>query len=115
MPFAVARTLLSSGSRTITGQGSAVAVPEACGQISVMVRVTSVSGTTPSMTCAVQWSQDNGATFADADPADSFTPLTATGNVVKTFPARGEHFRLTWTITGTTPSFTFSSTAYGVD
>jgi hypothetical protein len=115
MSFTVARSLLSSGSRTVTGQGSSVPVPEASSQIAVMVKVTSVSGTTPSMTCTVQWSQDNGATFADADPADAFTPLTVTGNVVKSFPARGEHFRLVWTITGTTPSFTFSATAYGVD
>lgn len=76
--------------------------------LAVLVDVTAVSGTTPSMTVSVEWSQDGGTTFAQADPADTMTAITATGTKAKNFVVKGSTFRVVWTITGTTPSFTFS-------
>jgi hypothetical protein len=53
---------------------------------------------------------DGGTTFATPDgTADAFTALTAAGVKVKQFALKAPHYRLVWTITGTTPSFTFSA------
>lgn len=113
MPDRAVAAALSSGTRTVTGNGSAVRVPLASQNLAVVVNVTSASGTTPSLTPSVEWAHD-GVTFAAADPPDVFTALTTTGARVKTFAVRGEFFRIAYTITGTTPSFTFAATAYGV-
>jgi hypothetical protein len=61
------------------------------------------------MTLSVEWSLDGGTTFGPADPVDAFTAVTnvATGVKVKLFDVKGPHYRVVWTITGTTPSFTF--------
>lgn len=108
-----ASSVVASAARTTTGNSGAVATP-AGANLAVLVNVTAVAGTTPSMTLSVEWSHDGGNTFAQADTADTFTAITAAGAKVKAFPVKGEHFRLVWTITGTTPSFTFAASAYGV-
>lgn len=79
--------------------------------LNVMLNVTAVSGTTPSMTVTVQWSHD-GQTWFNADPVDTFTAITAVGAVTKQFTIKGMYARLNCTISGTTPSFTFA--AYSV-
>lgn len=79
--------------------------------IAILLNVTAVSGTSPSMTVTVQWSHD-GQTWFNADPADSFTAITAAGAVTKQFTVKGLYARLNCTISGTTPSFTFA--AYSV-
>lgn len=78
--------------------------------LSVMIDVTAVSGTSPSMTVSVQWSNDATNWFT-ADPADSFTAVTAASKVVKAFTVKGLYARLNYAITGTTPSFTFAAHA----
>src|SRR5690242_21111593 len=103
--------LAASAARTATGQGTAVAIPDSAENVAVSVLVSAVSGTTPSCTFSVEWSNDEGATWAQAETPDAFTALTATGNKVKDFTVKGRLMRLVWTISGTTPSFTFSSTA----
>lgn len=98
------------GPRTTSGTGPTFGVP-AGARVAIALIVTAVSGTGPSMTVSVQWSHDAGTTWSDADPADVFPAVTATGNRVKEFARKGGHARLAWTISGTTPSFTFSATA----
>lgn len=100
----------SSSARTATGQGTGIVLPPTADNVAVSVVVTAVSGTSPSCTFTLEWSND-GTNWAQADSADTFTAITATGNKVKTFAVKGVMARLVWTITGTTPSFTFSSTA----
>lgn len=100
-------TVVPSSARTTTGQSGAA---NSGGQIvSLLVDVTVVSGTTPTLVVSVQWSND-GATWVDADPADAFTSVNATGRKVKTFDRKATQYRVVWTIAGTTPSFTFSVT-----
>jgi hypothetical protein len=100
----------ASAARTTTGQSAAV---QAQGrQVAVEVDVTAVSGSTPSMTLTVEWSDDNGTTWFLADPPDTFTALTAAGKRVKEFDVKAPYFRTVWTISGTTPSFTFAVDAY---
>lgn len=101
----------TSAARTTTGNGSTIPVPAASTEVAILLDVTAVSGTTPSMTVTVQWSND-ATNWADADgTADSFAAITAASKKVKTFPTRAKFARLSWAITGTTPSFTFSASA----
>lgn len=74
---------------------------------SVLLDVTAVSGAGANLAPVVQWSHD-GVNWFDADPADAFTAITATGKKLKQFTAKGLYGRVSYTITGTTPSFTFA-------
>lgn len=82
------------------------------GVLNLIANVTAVSGASASMTLSVQWSED-GTVWADSDPVDTFTAITATKSVVKQFQVKARLFRVVYTITGTSPSFTFSLTATG--
>lgn len=97
-----------SAARTTNANSNPVAVTANVDTVALLVNCTAASGTTPNLAIAVQWSND-GVNWAAADPADSFTALTTTGAVVKTFAVKASQVRLAWTITGTTPSFTFSA------
>lgn len=102
----------ASAARTATGNSGAQTLLDKGAMLDVLVDVTAVSGTTPSMTVSVEWSQDGGTTFAQADPADQFTALTAAATKAKNFVIKGNAYRVVWTISGTTPSFTFSVRTY---
>ena len=104
-------TVITSAARTATGQSAALQ----CGQtpvIALLANVTAVSGTTPTLDLSVQWSPDGGATWANSDPVDSFTQITAATNVAKQFRCKSNTYRIVFTIGGTTPSFTFSVREY---
>jgi hypothetical protein len=109
MAYGVARPA-PSAARTTSGNSGLVAVDNG-DQLAVLLNVTAVSGTTPSMTVSVQWSHD-GTTVVDAETPDSMTAVTATGGKVKTFQVKGLYYRVAWAITGTTPSFTFEITTF---
>lgn len=102
--------LASSAARTTTGQGAGVVLNDSSEYIGVIVDVTAVSGTSPSCTFTVEWSND-GTNWAQGDTADTFTAITAAGKKAKAFQVKGLQARLVWTITGTTPSFTFSASS----
>ena len=103
-------TVVASAARTTSGNSGALAVPESPNdEIDLFLDVTAVSGTGPSMTVTVEWSTD-GATFFATDTADSFAAVTAAAKKTKAFEVKGDWYRVVWTITGTTPSFTFSVT-----
>lgn len=108
--FRRSATIKASGAVTATAQSGVF--DEGDGdEIIVMLDVTAVSGTTPSMTVTVQWTND-GTNWFNADPVDTFTAITAAGKVTKNFAIKGTAARLNYAITGTTPSFTFA--AYSV-
>lgn len=73
--------------------------------LSVEIIALAVSGTTPSTTFSLLWS-DDGVNFAPANPADSFAAITGVSNIVQRFTSKGGFFRLAWLVSGTTPSFT---------
>lgn len=100
MSYTIAQ--VPSAARAGAGQGSGVTVPGNVETISILVNTTA-AGT--SLALAVQWSND-GTAWAGADPVDTFTAITTTGVVVKTFAVKANQFRLAWTPTG---SFTFSA------
>jgi hypothetical protein len=104
-------TVITSAARTATGQSAALQ----CGAtpvVSLLVSVTAVSGTTPTLDLSLQWSPDGGTTWHVGDPADTFTQITAATNVVKRFAAKSNLYRIVYTIGGTTPSFTFGVREY---
>ena len=102
-------TLAASAARTTSGNSNSIGV---AGQtLALQVVVTAASGTSPSLALSVQWS-NNGSTWSAADPVDSMTALTAVGSAVKAFSAKAAYARVSWAITGTTPSFTFSISGY---
>lgn len=102
-------TILASAARTTTGQSPAFGV-DSGETVAVLIDVTAVSGTSPSMTVNVEWTND-GSTWFVADPVDAFTAITAAGKKAKSFTVKGTAARLNYTISGTTPSFTFSAHA----
>ncbi|WP_265560921.1 hypothetical protein [Streptomyces hygroscopicus] len=101
-------TLVSSAARTTNGNSGPLQLGGAFDNITLEVIVSAVSGTTPSMALSVQWSVD-GTDFGPVDgTADTFAAITAAGNVVKELPVRAPYMQISWTLTGTTPSFTFA-------
>lgn len=99
-------TVVASAARTATGNSGAL---DADGQyLNLLVNVTAASGTSPTLNCSVEWSND-GSTFAAVDgTADTFAQITATTAKVKQFAVKAAYYRVVWTIAGTSPSFTFS-------
>lgn len=101
-------TVLASAARTATHQSNAFD----CGSLDsiiLLIDATAVTGTSPSMTVNVEWTHD-GTNWFVADTADAFTAITAAGKKVKRFDVKGLKFRLNSTVSGTTPSFTYSAT-----
>lgn len=94
--------------RTATGNGSSHDNGAATSNGGVAyLHVTAASGTSPSLTVNVQHSTDN-ATWVDLI---TFTAVTA-GNQAQRVAVSGtvnRYVRATWTISGTSPSFTFSA------
>lgn len=100
----------SGTSRTTTGSGAGVLVGAATSvqQVYASLHVLAASGTTPSLTVNVQ--ADTSNTFPSPVAVGSFTAATAVGSRWASFapPASAEtYYRVTWTISGTTPSFQF--------
>lgn len=91
---------------TATANGTSVdnTASSANGGVAIL-HVTAASGTTPSATVKVQHSTDNSV-FTDLI---TFTAATAATSERKTVTGTvNRYVRATWTISGTTPSFTFA-------
>lgn len=100
----VSLTLVASAPRTATANGAAVEVADK-GVARLLLDTTAVSGTTPTLDVVIQTSQD-GTTWR---AAHTFTQATAIGQQRASFTV-DRFVRATWTVDGTTPSFTFAVT-----
>jgi hypothetical protein len=98
--------LLASAARTTTGTGAGVYVPQYDMAVLTLV-ISAVSGTTPNLTVSIDTSPDNSTWTAIAAFA---AQTTTTSGVRKQFSGVDQYIRASWTITGTTPSFTFAVT-----
>lgn len=96
-------TLAASEARTASGSGSSVELGDR-GTLRLLLDVTAASGTLPSLQVDVQTSYD-ATTWRTLG---GFTALAATGSQRASFPGADRFVRATWTVSGTTPSFTFS-------
>lgn len=104
-------TLFASAARTTTANGTAVALGD-LGTLRLLLDVTAASGTTPSMTVTVETSFDGSTNWAAIGTA--FTAATGVTSQRKTYPGCDRYVRGVTTISGTTPSFTFSLTGEAV-
>lgn len=93
-----------SASSTKTATGNTGLVGVFAGVLGANIVVSAVSGTTPTLDIVLQESHDGGTTFVDIYHCER---LTAAGTLnVPPIPVSGRR-RWVWTISGTTPSFTF--------
>jgi hypothetical protein len=96
-------TLVPAGTvRTTSGSSSGRAVGY-IHTLRLLLNVTAASGTTPSLTVVIEHSADNSTWVTHT----SFAAKTTTGTERKVISALDRYVRATWTISGTTPSFTF--------
>jgi hypothetical protein len=93
--------LAPSSVRTAAGSGPSVDTGERS-TLRLTLNVTAASGTSPSLTATIEHSAD-GSTWR---PHSSFAAATAVATERKTFGGIDRYVRVTWTLTGT--SFTFS-------
>jgi len=110
--------VVASAARTTTGQtgalqpgGKIISVNRE--HLNLLVDVTANDGTTPTLDLSVEWSMDGGSTWAVGDTADAFTQIgDTTTTVVEQFQLKAPHYRIKWTLGGTSPSYTFSIREY---
>ncbi len=94
---------LASATATAGGNGPTVSSGE-WATLRLTLNASAVSGTSPSMTVAVEHSGD-GSTWTSLG---SFAARTTTGSERKVFTGLDRYVRCTWAVSGTTPSFTFT-------
>lgn len=105
-----ASEIKASGSITSDGNSSTITANPKLGKIVLWVDVTAVTGTSATLDLAVEWSPD-GTDWASHETAQSFTQLVQAGGaqtVLKDFDAHADYYRVTWTLGGTSPDWTFS-------
>lgn len=98
-------TILASAALTASGQSAAVDVGGA-GVLRAKVQVTAVAGTTPSITPTIQTSHDAGVTDPWRTAGAAYTALTAVGSSPYQSFAVDRYIRVSYVISGTTPSLT---------
>lgn len=78
------------------------------------LEITAVSGTTPSMIVKLQHQNPMSSNWSDVS-GGAFTAATATGEVAPiTVDLPSIYYRFFYTLTGTSPSFTFNLCAVGM-
>lgn len=115
--MAASRTVLYLASAAYTASGSSVAAAtDSMERLFVGVNVTAVSGSTPSMTLTLETLGLDGVWY----PVWTSSAITAAGKVtasigpgLATAQSFADQVRLSWAITGTTPSFTFTASITG--
>ena len=113
-PTSTTVPVVASAARTTSGNSATFATGGA-DSLSIHLDVTAVSGTTPSATFSVEWTND-GTNWFVPSPADTLgAAITAVTERQQTVTVKGASYRLVWVVTGTTPSFTFSIDALQLD
>lgn len=98
-------TALTSSAQTVSGTASVGQLPDGYVELNIYAAVTAVAGTSPSMTVTYQCSPD-GTTWFDHTSGAAIT--AATNQLIKIPANAGKHGRISYAISGTSPSFTFS-------
>ena len=105
----VTDTLLVSAARTTTGASAALGGYGASATLRVQLDVTAASGTAPTLDVLVQDTLDG----TNYNTVGTFAQKTATGReVINVTVPFSETLRVSYTIAGTAPSFTFAVVAY---
>jgi hypothetical protein len=105
-----------TAARTATGNGTGIDVQTMDGDLYLILDSAAGSGTTPTLDIKLQSSDTSGGTYTDITGA-TFTQVTGTASQQSITISKDEvrrWIRVVYTISGTTPSFTFSVNAVGV-
>src|SRR5262245_1760890 len=97
-------SLLPSVARTAGGQGEGTSAAAGFREGNVLLDITAVSGAAPSLTVTVETSADGSNWFTHT----AFTAKTAAGRDILKLGNLGSFARVSYAISGTTPSFSFS-------
>lgn len=101
-------TLVASAARTTSGESAVLSGFDDADTLRAQLNVTAASGTTPSLTVLIEDTLDG----TNWNTVGSFSAKTAAGReVINASGPFANDIRVRWTITGTTPSFTFSVVA----
>lgn len=92
-----------SAARTASGATEPFQIPESVDELILFLDVTAVSGTTPNLTVTYEYSPDGTRWFTHS----ALPAKTASGRDSLRLTQVGSYGRLSYAITGTTPSFTF--------
>jgi hypothetical protein len=102
-------TLVASAARTTTGASTFSDGWGNARTLRAQLNVTAASGTTPNLVVLVEDTLD-GTTW---NTVGTFAAKTATGReVINVTAPFSDRLRVSWTISGTTPSFTFDVIVY---
>lgn len=102
-------TLVASAARTASGSSTPSQGWGAASTIRAQLDVTAAAGTSPSLAVLIEDSLDG----TNWNTVGTFAAKTAIGREVINITALfAERVRVSWTVTGTSPSFTFSVTVY---
>lgn len=99
--------VVAPDTRTTSGDSGPLMAHGDASFINLLVCVTAVSGTSPTLALSVEWSPDSGSAWCTAETPDEFATITTTTNVCKRFAAKSNIYRIRWTLGGTDPSFQF--------
>lgn len=102
--------LASAARGSGTVQSGPIAAGGVAGDVLLAVHCTAASGTTPTLNVSLEESAD-GASGWTAVTGGSVTQLTAAGNAMAYASPSKSYVRVTATVAGTTPSFTFKAVA----
>ena len=106
-----------TAARTATGNGTGIDMQTRDGDLYLVLDSAAGTGTTPTLAVTVESSDTLGGTYTAISGA-AFTTVTTTASQQSLVISKDESrrfVRVTYTITGTTPSFTFSVNAVGVN
>lgn len=101
-------TFLPSASRTSSGNSGNGVYSGENSEAIVYLDITAASGTTPTLNVVIQDTIDG----TNWDTVSSFTQASSTGREVKRISNFSRYMRISYTVGGTTPNFTFSVKAY---
>ena len=106
----------ATAARTATGSASGVDAQSYDGDLVLLLDSAAGTGTTPTLAVTVEHSDSLGSGYTAISGA-AFTTVTTTASQQKLVVSKDEakrYVRVTYTLGGTTPSFTFSVNAVGV-
>lgn len=97
---------VASAARTVSGNSGQLSGYGIATTLRAQLNVTAASGTTPTLNAIIEDSVDGGATW---NTIGTFAQRTAAGReVINITTPFANNLRVSWTIGGTTPSFTFA-------
>jgi len=99
-------TPVASAARTTSGSSTPLTGYGPVSSIRAQLNVTAAAGTTPTLNVIIEDSVDGGANW---NTVGTFAQKTgAAREVINITSLFGDQLRISWTIGGTTPSFTFA-------